>query len=171
MPTPDYIELGCFLKTYGLKGAMKVHLSDEIQLEPSDLDTIFLKEKGQYIPYFIESIEQSKAEFIFKIEDIESPEAAKFLTKQKIYIEASLRVAQSQDFKPPEQSLEGYMAFNNDGLIGTIDHLEEYPSQLMAVINREQGELLIPLNDQLITSINQKKSEIHFDLPEGFLDL
>ncbi len=44
------------------------------------------------------------------------------------------------------------------------------PQQEMAFLDYKGAEVLIPLNVQLIVSINEEKQEILMDLPEGLLD-
>ena len=48
---------------------------------------------------------------------------------------------------------------------------EEYPQQLMAVIDIAGREVLVPLNDQLITDIDKDAKIIRMQIPEGLLDL
>ena len=49
--------------------------------------------------------------------------------------------------------------------------IEEYPQQMMLVINHLEKELLIPLTDEWITEINKEESYIDMQLPDNFLDV
>ncbi len=52
--------------------------------------------------------------------------------------------------------------------VGVIDRVEEYPQQLMAVVRHpEKGELLIPLHEELIHSVEADK--IIMNLPDGLI--
>lgn len=170
MPSPSYIEVAYFLKTFGLKGEIKAALLDHIDLDFSDLDVIFLEDKGQKIPYFIESVVYKKEEFILKLEDVDSPEMAKELCKKKIYIDEEVS-HDKLDIKENPGLLKGYKAYCKKQKLGIIDRLESYPQQTMAIVNREEGEILIPLVEQFIEYIDPEEQEIHFLLPDGFLEL
>ena len=52
-----------------------------------------------------------------------------------------------------------------------ILRVEEYPQQLMAVVQPGDKEILIPLSDQLITSIDKPNRVLMMNIPEGLLDL
>ena len=170
MSSTSYIEVAYFLKTFGLKGEIKAALLDNIELDFTDLDVIFLEDKGQKIPYFIDSVVRKKDEFILKLDDVDTPELAKELCKKKIYIDEE--VSQTKlDITENPALLKGYKAFQNKQHLGNIDRLDSYPQQTMAIIIREEGEILIPLVEQFIEYIDPDEQEIHFLLPDGFLDL
>ena len=53
----------------------------------------------------------------------------------------------------------------------TIERVEEFPQQLMAVVMIDERERLIPLSEQLISSIDKQKKLITMELPEGLLEI
>ena len=57
------------------------------------------------------------------------------------------------------------------GLLGAIEAIIEYPQQEMAALTIEGKAVLIPLNEQLIISIEAETKVIRMDLPEGLLAL
>jgi 16S rRNA processing protein RimM len=57
------------------------------------------------------------------------------------------------------------------GLLGTVSGLEEYPMQTLFRIRREEKEILIPVHEDLILSIDPEKKEIVMELPEGIEEL
>lgn len=171
MSAPSYTEVAYFLKTFGLKGQLKVSLIDNVDLDFNDVDVIFVKDKGQHIPYFIESHSDKRGEIILKLEDIDSPESAKKLCKQEIYIDAAT-TSKAADFHNNPNILKGYQAYKGNQLLGTLNRLETYPQQVMAFITTaENGEIMIPLNDEFIVEIDQDKGAIYFELPDGLIDL
>ena len=57
------------------------------------------------------------------------------------------------------------------GKIGIIEEIIEYPQQEMAAIKFQEKEVLIPLNEQLILTIDAENKVIEMDLPDGLLEL
>ena len=55
------------------------------------------------------------------------------------------------------------------GKIGAILRVEEFPQQEMAFVEYKGQEVLIPMNDAFIVSIDKTKEEIIMNLPEGLL--
>ena len=58
-----------------------------------------------------------------------------------------------------------------DGAIGVIEEVIEMPQQIMGIVNYQGKEVLIPLNDQFITGVDEEKKILEMELPEGLLDL
>jgi 16S rRNA processing protein RimM len=65
----------------------------------------------------------------------------------------------------------GYTIVNAGVEIGVISEIEEYPQQEMATINYNKKDILIPLNEQFIIKLDNKKKVIEMELPEGLLEL
>ena len=171
MSSPNYTEVAYFLKTFGLKGELKVALVDNIDIDLQDQEVIFLKERGQHIPYFIEKCDDKDGVIIVKLEDIDSPEQAKPLCKQKIFIDRKEETSSSEYEEDPNVFI-GFKVHNDGAIIGNIDRLESFPQQLMAFISTTRGtEIMIPLNDEFIKEIDEEGAKIFLELPEGLLDL
>ena len=77
-------------------------------------------------------------------------------------------MAQSQNW----DNMIGYKISDiTTNTIHVILELREFPQQIMAVINTDKKELLVPLNDEFIDDIDHDKRIIQMSLPEGLLDL
>ena len=57
------------------------------------------------------------------------------------------------------------------GRVGTIEEVVEYPQQELAVVQYKGREVMIPLHEQLIESIDPKGRVIKMTLPEGLVDV
>ena len=57
------------------------------------------------------------------------------------------------------------------GEVGVIEEILDMPQQEMTLIRYKKREVLIPLNEELILEIDEKKKQVMVDLPEGLLDL
>ena len=84
-----------------------------------------------------------------------------------------------EDFDKQEGlDIVGFAIANADGeRIGEVVDIEENPMQSLLVVQREAaepaeaGEVLIPLVDEFIVSLDEEQKEIRVSLPEGLLDL
>ena len=65
-----------------------------------------------------------------------------------------------------ELDLSGWTVSNRGDVIGTVEHMELFPGNPCISV----GGHLIPLHEDLITSLDDKKRKIDFNLPEGLLD-
>lgn len=59
----------------------------------------------------------------------------------------------------------------NNQELGEIIEVIEQPMQVLCKIMYKNVEALIPLHEETLVSINQKKKEVHVTLPEGLLDV
>ena len=56
------------------------------------------------------------------------------------------------------------------GEIGIIDEVLEMPQQEMAFLKYKERDVLVPLNEQFIQSIDEANRQVMVDLPDGLLD-
>jgi 16S rRNA processing protein RimM len=171
MKIEDCFRVGSILKTKGLKGEMQLYV-DFDNLADIDFEAIFIDAAGKLIPYFIESIkyQQKNAAYLY-LEDIDTIEKASLLVKKDLYLPNKLKPKKKKsDFTLKD--LKGFMAVDeNEGELGLISEIHEYPQQLIAAVNYKNCEVLFPLNEEIIKAIDVVKSIVTVDLPEGLLDI
>ena len=70
------------------------------------------------------------------------------------------------------KDLLGFTAIDeNEGELGKITAINEYPQQLIATVNYKSCEVLFPLNEEIIKGIDVVTGTLFIDLPEGLLDI
>ena len=68
--------------------------------------------------------------------------------------------------------LVGFTAIDeNEGELGVITAVHEYPKQLIAALTYKNCEVLFPLNEEIIKGIDVVSEILTVDLPEGLLDI
>ena len=171
MAAEDYINIGRIIKPFGFQGEVKVLLDIEFE-EGFDFEAFFILENGKYIPYFISEVKQlaRPEHIILKIDDIDSKEAAEKLVKKDIYLpKDDLNL---EDESLLWQQLIGYRAMDEAiGELGEIENIYEMPMHEVAAVMYQGSEILIPLNEDVIASIDESKKIVYFNLPEGLLDI
>ena len=171
MTIADCFRIGTVLKPKGLKGELHAYLDFE-GLENIRFNTIFLEITGWLVPYFISSIKylQKNAAYII-LEDIDTIEKASALAKKEIYLPNKLRPKKEKE-EFTLMDLVGFTAIDEDeGELGIITGIQEYPQQLIAAVNFKNCEVLFPLNEEIIKGIDVVKEIVRVNLPEGLLDI
>jgi 16S rRNA processing protein RimM len=171
MDTESYFRIGSILKPKGLKGELHIYVDFE-GLDAIKFTTIFLDIAGKPVPYFVSSIKylQKNAAYLV-LEDVDSIEKASTLVKKHIYLPNKLKP------KPKKgeftlMDLVGFTAIDEDeGELGKITDVHEYPKQFIAAITYKNCEVLFPLNEDIIKSIDVVKEIVLVNLPEGLLDV
>ena len=167
----QYNSIGKIVATFGLQGEviLKHHLGKKTALK--GLEAIFIEEKKQeMLPYFIQSARVKNDEEIYlKLEGIDVKEKAQKLSQKEVWLQES-------DFhqhagKSAPISLLGYHLVNEGEDIGEIVEVIEQPHQLLCRIDLNGKEALIPVHEDTLEKMDNKKKQVHVTLPEGLLDI
>ncbi|MHB1277758.1 MAG: ribosome maturation factor RimM [Bacteroidia bacterium] len=65
----------------------------------------------------------------------------------------------------------GYEAFDQGKSLGKVLAISDSGLQQLLHFEINGTEVLVPLQDELITDINEKKKQLFLELPEGLVDL
>lgn len=169
----EYTQIGFTRKTHGIAGEIKIVIEEPYEDIFLEADRIFLEIKGAKQPFFIESI-RGAGDLIVKFEDIKVREEALPLQSKPVFLPAA-EIPEDLDTSMPEPEhagLTGYLVVDRTaGEIGLIAEVLDMPRQEMAVIPYNGREVLIPLNEQFIQTIDHAARKVLMDLPEGLLGL
>lgn len=177
MTENQYIGIGYTKKTHGLKGELKLIVEDRYLEDFLKNERIFVDVKGTKVPFFITNV-RGKGEMILKLEDVDSLDVAYGLQSREIFLrEKDLVPDHERELEIEEETLEyehltGFLLRDkNLGEIGTIEEVLEMPQQEMALLKYKGREVLVPLNERFVVTVDDKTKTVHTDLPEGLLDM
>ena len=167
----NYNSIGKIVASFGVKGdlILQHHLGKKTSLK--GLEALFVElVKGEMLPYFIQSAKiKSEDEIYLKLEGVDTKEAAQQLRQKEIWLT-------EEDFhkytaKSSIVSLLGFHLIDDGVDRGAILEIIEQPHQMLARIDLQGKEALIPLHEQTLDKIDKKKKEVHVVLPDGLLDV
>jgi 16S rRNA processing protein RimM len=163
-------KIGLVLKPHGLKGEVTVSLDADAP-DISALESVFLEMHNRLVPYFIESISVRDSKAFVKFEDIDTPEAAKAISKHALYLPKSSRPKSGRGEFYDDEIVSFEVHDDTLGLLGKVTGVVDAGANRLLVVHQEEKEVLIPVNSPFINSINKSKKKISVNLPEGFLDI
>jgi 16S rRNA processing protein RimM len=172
MNKDDFFYLGRILKTHGNKGHLLVLLDVDDPGEYTDIESVYLDLQGERIPFFIGEIElRQNRKAIVRFEDVNSIEDAAVYKGVDMYLPArSLPALDEEQFYFHE--IIGFAVTDSKfGAIGTLEEVIELPHQSLFRINWNSKEILVPLVDEFITSIDRENRMILIEAPEGLIDI
>jgi 16S rRNA processing protein RimM len=168
----DYFLLGKILKSHGTAGQMRIMTEERLKSYIVPDTFIFLDLSGSKVPFRVTDVDDH-AHFVVSLEDINNKDQSDALNGREFWI--PLDQVQPRHLKSPKNLNDKWDHYT------LVDQLtdrsfpvlrtEEFPQQLMAVIETGGKELYVPLNDQLIQSIDRGQKIIVMEIPEGLLDL
>lgn len=167
----EYFKSGKIVAVHGLKGEVVIKHELGKTTDFNKITALFLEDKNKtFIPYFIEAAKtKSTHEVFLKFESIDSRESALPLTAKTVWLPEK-DFKQLADKQAPANLL-GYQVIENNQPLGLIREIIEQPHQLLCLLIIREKEVLIPLHEETILSINHTKKEIQVTLPEGLLNI
>ncbi len=167
----QYFSIGQIVATFGLNGevVLKHNLGKKTSLK--GLEVLFIEEaKDKFIPYFINAAKiKNEAEVYISVDGIINKESAKKITAKKVWLlEDDFH---KQAGKTAPISLIGYMMIDGKNELGNVLEVIEQPLQILCRLDIEGKEVLIPLHEETIRSIDHKKKRVVVELPEGLLEV
>lgn len=163
--------IGYISKTRGLKGEIQLFFEFE-DYQDLEFDMIFIEIEKKLVPYFISSmkVHQNQTAYMF-LDDVDHIDKTKAIIRKKVYLPLDkMPERDPEDFRMSD--LKGYEVHDEEfGHIGQIQEIFEYPQHFVASVMRNEKEILLPLNEDLILEIDVDNQELFLELPEGLLDM
>ena len=167
----DYINIGKIVASFGVQGdVILLHqLGKKTSLK--GLEVLFIEMvKGEMLPYFIKSAKiKSESEIYLKLEGIDTKEAAGKLRQKEVWF--TEEAFQKYSAKSSIMSLLGFHLIDEGVDRGPILEIIEQPHQMLARIDLQGKEALVPLHQETLQKIDKKKKHVHVVLPDGLLDV
>jgi 16S rRNA processing protein RimM len=167
----DWVPVGDITKTHGLKG--------EVKLRPSVTDPSLVQgahrvrivgDGVEPAETVLEKVRGQGGRWIVKFKDCKSIEEAQVLVGRSLEI-------YSEDFQPlPEGEyywfqIEGLQVFDEEGrYYGTVNEIIVTGSNDVYVVQDGDKELLLPMIDSVVKSIDLKENKLIFHIIEGLLE-
>ncbi len=176
----DFIKIASVIKTHGYRGNIVLKKNRNIlfsQLNKclKEGNAIFISKDGIPVPFFIstDSLDFINDEIIqLKLDEINELEKARDFINNEVYLTTDCIEQELDGDLPPSEGIGFKVQDKNYGFIGiVIDFNEDIPKNPLLIIEKDGKELMIPVNGDLIISINTVEKEIQTHLPSGYLDL
>lgn len=166
----EYFNLGAISKVFSFKGEIVARFDVETPTLLDSLNTIFIEEKGNLVPYFIEKLDPQLNGFVrIKFKGIDTQEQAKKLLKCQLYLPDSLLPTLKEDEFYFHEIID-FKVINHEGEeVGKVNEVYDLPSNPVVEILIQGKEVLVPLN--LMERLDKPNQTLYIEIPEGLIDL
>ena len=167
----EYIHIGRIVASFGLKGEVILQHALGKKSTLKGVEAIFIEQtKGAYLPWFVQSAKaKDDTETYVQLDGLGTKEATRKLLQKNVWL-------LQEDFrklvdKASALSLLGFTLMNEGESLGPIEEVIEQPHQVLLRITYNSKEALIPLHEETLDKIDQKKKQVHVTLPDGLLEI
>jgi len=172
MNLDDFFHLGHIAKTRGIRGEVSIYLDVDFPQQYKKLESVFVELDKQLVPFFVESIVLKDKGFAsVKFEDVSTEPEARRLVKARVFLPLNeLPPLSGKQFYFHE--VVGFEVIDEvKGAIGTVIQVIEFSQNPLLSIDFDGKEILLPMHDDTIVSLDRAKKQFLVRAPEGLIDL
>ncbi len=172
MNKADCFHLGYVAKLHGFKGEVSLFLDVTNPEDYSSLDAVFIEINGQLTPFFITSLKLKNRGFAAaKFEGVDTENDARLLLRKHIYLpESILPELEGTNFYDHE--IVGFEVIDTTyGSIGIMQQVIDLSANPLFQILKDDTEILVPIRDGVVKSIDRTKKTIEIETPPGLIEL
>ena len=170
MQESECFRLGKITKPFGYKGQVIFFLDFDCPDDYQDLDSVFVKTKGQLIPYFIQDIKINGNKATVTFEDLSSDDALA-LVGSELYLPLDVLPKLTGNRFYFHEVIGWHVVDSEKGDIGIIISVIDFPAQPLFQIMQNEKEILIPVIDPVIKKVDREKKTMYITAPNGLIDL
>ena len=167
----SYLKIGKLVSAHGVAGELILQHELGKKTALKGLQAVFIEDKkGSFIPWFIKTTRPKTTEELYiQLEEINTREAALKLVQKPVWIpEAEFKKYAA---KSSVLTLLGYTVIDQGKDLGEILEVIEQPQQLICRLEIGGKEVLVPLHEEFLETIDHKKKQVLVHLPNGLLDI
>ena len=164
--------IGYTAKTHGVNGQIVLRLTNLSTDSVKELEWVFLLFEGLPVPFFVETwTERPPDSFLVSLEDVLTIEQAQKLVHKEVLVQ-NKTISNNKNLTLSFKSYMGYAVIDKTkGHIGELIDILDFNNNTVMEVRQGNKEIMIPLQNEFITSIDAKAKSIHVILPEGLIDL
>ena len=167
--------LGYFQKTIGTKGELALKLDVDSPSDYRTIDRLFVQineADKSLVPFFV-SKSALNQNFILRcqLETVDAIGDAKALVGKSVFMPLSfLKPLKDGQFYFHEV-IDFQVIDKEFGQLGPVKEVISYSHSNLFLINKDDKEILIPINKQIIERVDKKEEKIYVNCPDGLIAL
>jgi 16S rRNA processing protein RimM len=165
----NLLQIAQVLKSNGTDGGLMIGLHDITTEDINSEEPVFIYFDGLPVPFFVESIEPKGSRALVHLTGIHNFADAEEVVGQGIFVQDDDQ-EDDEDSPADLSDLVGWTIKNDEDVnIGEITDFEDIPGNPCLYVDTKNGQKLIPLNEDLILSVDSDARIICMQIPDGLL--
>ncbi len=172
MRKDDCFFVGTIISKFSFKGDVLVKLDSDDPEMYEQMESVFVELGKNLVPFFIEKCSLHKSELLrIKFEEVNTEADADTLLKHKLYLPLEFLPKLSGNKFYFHEVIGFQVEDVNYGFVGIITGVNDTTHQPLFEIERDDKQILIPMNDEFLKEVNRDSKKIIVQTPEGLIDL
>ena len=172
MQKEECFYLGKIVSKYSFKGEVLVKIDTDEPGIYENMESVFVSIGNNLVPFFIDKCRLHKSNLLrIDFEEVKTENDADRIMGSKLFLPLSFLPKLTGD-KFYFHEVIGFKVIDSaHGDIGAIKSINDSTAQALFEIEKGDKELLIPVNDEIITKVDRENKTIFITTPEGLVDL
>ena len=168
----DCFYLGKIVSKYSFKGEVLIKLDTDEPKAYKNLESVFISLGNNLVPFFIKKSRLHKSTLLrVRFEEIADESDADRIMGSEIYLPLTM-LPKLTGNKFYFHEVIGFTLIDSvHGDIGIIESVNDTTSQALFEVLKNGTQLLIPINDEIITKVDRDNKTIYVTTPLGLVDL
>ncbi|MFS4466732.1 ribosome maturation factor RimM [Maribacter sp. 2210JD10-5] len=172
MRKEDCFYLGKIVSKYSFKGEVLVKLDTDDPEIYEKMESVFVSLGNNLVPFFIDRCRLHKSNLLrIDFEEVKTESDADRIMGSLLYLPLTL-LPKLTGNKFYFHEIIGFTIIDSEhGNVGVVKSVNDTTAQALFEVLKNDKELLIPINDDIITKVDRENKEIHVITPDGLVDL
>ncbi len=172
MTANQCFKLGHIERALGFDGSVLAFFDVDDAARYARLDGIFLEMGSQLVPFSVSSMQpHGKSKFAIRFDGIADEESARNLRGMKLFLPEQLLPALRKDQYYFHELVDCRVEDEILGPLGVINGIVDLPHQTLATMEFQGKEVLIPVHQDIVKTLDREKKKVSTRLPDGLLDI
>tara|TARA_R110002012_G_scaffold100115_3_gene238670 strand:- start:7038 stop:7565 length:528 start_codon:yes stop_codon:yes gene_type:complete len=172
MRKEDCFYLGKVVSKYSFKGEVLIKLDTDEPSSYENMESVLVSLGNNLVPFFIDRCRLHKSNLLrIDFEEVKDEPTADKLIGAELYLPLTMLLPLTGN-KFYYHEVIGFTIMDEvHGDIGVVESVNDNASQDLFEVKKEDKELFVPINDNIITKVDRENKTIHVKTPEGLVDL
>ena len=161
-------KIGNVQKLHGFKGQLLLRIDEGVFPKWDLIQCLFIPVNGIPTPFFL-SDKEAKEKVIIRFEEHTTDSSTKKFIGCEIFV---LKNQIEEKVSSPNNVLIGKELIDKKfGNLGKVLRIESYPQHEVMVVAKHGKEILLPITEEFIVSIDEENNTLHYHSPEGLIEV
>jgi len=167
----EFLRIARVLKSNGTDGEILIGFRETSPEDLNQKEPVFITFDGLPVPFFIESFSKKGTNrALVRLTGVKNLEDAEEIVGKDIQAKAEAILLEEDEDDLEVDDLIGWTLLDSDNeTVGEITDYEDIPGNTCLYVETKNGQVMIPLHEDLILSVDEESKAITIDIPEGLI--